>query len=316
MRLGPVSQADPESLVDNGTFPAAADSAHEDLMLPIRPFKLAALPLLALLSLLVACSSAPPRTAPEDEALRAAIASPLRRDSDRARDPARHPYETLRLFGLHDDLTVIEIAPGSGWYTEILAPYLRDHGHYVAALYVEDNDDAAKIASQLAATRARFEARFSDHPDRYGEITVGTLRAQGLFGVGPPASADMVLTFRNIHNWIADDHFDAALRAFYAALKPGGVLGVEEHRAAPGTSLPLIIANGYVPESYVIEHARKAGFEWVARSEINANPLDTHEHPNGVWSLPPTLRGGKVDRERFDAIGESDRMTLRFRKPL
>ncbi|HEY4067038.1 MAG TPA: methyltransferase [Burkholderiaceae bacterium] len=269
------------------------------------------------LALLTACAGTPPpRVEPEDAALQAAIASPQRREADRARDAARHPDETLRAFGLREDQTVIEIAPGGGWYTEILAPYLREHGHYVAALYVEDDgDDPARTAARLAASRARFEARFAQHPERYGPIAIGTLRAKGLAGAGAPASADAVLTFRNIHNWIADEHFDAALRAFYTVLKPGGVLGVEEHRARPGTSLPLIIANGYVPEDYVIAHAREAGFEFVSRSEVNANPLDTRDHPDGVWSLPPTLRGGPAYRERALAIGESDRMTLRFRKP-
>jgi predicted methyltransferase len=124
-----------------------------------------------------------------------------------------------------------------------------------------------------------------------------------------------VLTFRNIHNWISDGHFDAALRAFHTVLKPGGVLGVEEHRAAPGTPVERIIATGYVPEAYVIEHARAAGFELAARSDINANPRDDTNHPNGVWSLPPTLRGGPADRDAYMAIGESDRMTLVFVKP-
>jgi predicted methyltransferase len=268
------------------------------------------------LVLLAACSSPPSqRTAAPDAQLTAAIADPLRAAPNRARDGARHPYETLRAFGLQPDWTVVEIAPGGGWYTEILAPYLRTQGHYVAALYVEDAASPDQTQAQIAQARERFEAKFGRNPARYGQIVVGTLRNQGLTGAGAPASADAVLTFRNIHNWIEGGHFDAALRSFFDVLKPGGVLGVEEHRAPAGTSLDRIIATGYVPEDYVIEHAKLAGFALVSRSEANANALDTKNHPNGVWSLPPTLRGGAVDRDRFLAIGESDRMTLTFVKP-
>jgi predicted methyltransferase len=266
--------------------------------------------------LLAACASAAsPRSAAPDPQLTAAVADPLRAASNRARDGARHPYETLHAFGLQPDWTVVEIAPGGGWYTEILAPYLRAQGHYVAALYVEDAATPAETQAQVAQARERFEAKFGRDPARYGQIAVGTLRNQGLAGVGAPASADAVLTFRNIHNWIEGGHFDSALHSFFDVLKPGGVLGVEEHRAPAGTPLDRIIATGYVPEDYVIAHAKMAGFELVSRSEANANPRDTKNHPNGVWSLPPTLRGGAVDRDRFLAIGESDRMTLTFVKP-
>jgi predicted methyltransferase len=260
----------------------------------------------ALLAACVATPASPPAT--DDAALKAAVADPQRSAANRARDPARHPYETLHAFGLKPDWTVVEIAPGGGWYTEILAPYLRDRGRYVAAVYVEDEAEAAQA-------RQRFDAKFGHDPARYGRIGVGLLRTTGLVDAGAPGSADAVLTFRNIHNWIEGGHFDEALRAFYTVLKPGGVLGVEEHRALPGTSLERIIATGYVPEDYVIEHAKKAGFELASRSEANANPRDTKDHPNGVWSLPPTLRGGAADRDRFLAIGESDRMTLSFVKP-
>lgn len=273
-------------------------------------------PLLLTFALLAACATPAPDSDAGGAQLRSAIESPLRTEPNRARDGARHPYETLRALGLRPDQTVIEIAPGGGWYTEIIAPYLRERGHYVAALYVDEAATPAETEAQFAKARERFDAKFTRAPDRYGRIAVGSLRARGLADVGAPGSADTVLTFRNIHNWIADDHFDDALRSFYAVLKPGGVLGVEEHRAAPGTSLERIVASGYVPEAYVIEHARAAGFELASRSEANANPRDTKDHANGVWSLPPTLRGGATDRERFIAIGESDRMTLKFVKPL
>jgi predicted methyltransferase len=267
------------------------------------------------LGVIAACAGPSPAGDANDTLLEAVIASPLRSENDRARDGARHPYETLRAFGVRPDQTIVEIAPGGGWYTEILAPYLRQQGRYVAALYVDGGKTPAETAEKLSAARARFTAKFARDPDRYGRIAVGTLRSDGLVDAGAPGSADAVLTFRNIHNWITDGSFDAALRAFYVVLKPGGVLGVEEHRAAPDTPLERVIASGYVPEAYVIEHARGAGFELASRSEINANPRDTKDHPNGVWSLPPTLRGGAVDRERFVATGESDRMTLTFVKP-
>ena len=284
--------------------------------------------LTASLAALAACAAPPFDSDADGQQLAAAVASPLRAAANRTRDGARHPFETLRAFGLRPGQTVIEIAPGGGWYTEILAPYLRPggpgglgglggpSGHYAAALYVEDAATPALTDAQLAQARERFESRFARQPERYGAITVGSLRADGLSGVGAPGTADVVLTFRNIHNWIAQGRFDAALRAFFLVLKPGGVLGVEEHRAAPGTGLDRIVASGYVPEDYVIARARAAGFELAARSEVNANPRDSKDHPHGVWSLPPTLRGGALDRERFLAIGESDRMTLRFVKPL
>ena len=272
--------------------------------------------LTATLALLAACATTAPDEDADGQHLAAAVASPLRSAANRARDGARHPFETLRAFGLRPGQTVVEIAPGGGWYTEILAPYLGAAGHYSAALYVEDAATPTQTEAQFAQARERFESRFARQPERFGVIRVGTLHANGLSDVGAPGTADVVLTFRNIHNWIAKDHFDAALRAFFLVLKPGGVLGVEEHRAAPGTGLDRIVASGYVPEDYVIAKARSAGFELAARSEVNANPRDSKDHPNGVWSLPPTLRGGAVDRERFLAIGESDRMTLRFIKPL
>ncbi|CAN5913764.1 class I SAM-dependent methyltransferase [soil metagenome] len=245
------------------------------------------------------------------EQLAAVIAGPQRSAANRARDPARHPAETLRFFGLAPRQTVIEIAPGGGWYTEILAPYLRDGGTFYAAYEPAENP-------QAVASRQRFAKKLHASPEVYGRTVLGTMPAagRGFVGIAPKGGADMVLTFSNIHNWIEAGDFDDMLRAFYAVLKPGGVLGVEEHRAPAGTLLTRVIASGYVPEDFVIARARAAGFELAARSEINANPRDTKDHANGVWSLPPTLRGGDVDRKKFEAIGESDRMTLKFVKPL
>jgi len=244
--------------------------------------------------------------------LAAVVAGAQRSAANRARDGARHPYETLRFFGLTPTQTVIEIAPGTGWYTEILAPYLNDTGRLYAAHFAAD---AAEEGRRRA--RARFEAKLAQDPSIYGRVSLGTLPrdGRGFTDIAPPGGADLVLTFRNVHNWIEEGHLDATLRAFHAALKPGGVLGIEEHRAAPDTPMAQIIASGYVPEALVIERAQAAGFRLAGRSEINANPRDTRDHVQGVWALPPTLRGGEIDRAKFLAIGESDRMTLKFIKP-
>ena len=242
-------------------------------------------------------------------ALAAAVDGPQRSPANRARDAARHPLETLAFFGIRPDATVVEIAPGGGWYTEILAPYLHDHGRLYAAHEPADGSPGQQRA------RNAFRDKLAGNPKVYGRVVLGTMPTAAFTDIRPPGGADAVLTFRNIHNWIEDGHFDESLRAFYAVLKPGGVLGVEEHRAPSGTSLARVIESGYVPQELVIERARAAGFEFVGSSEVNANPRDTKDHANGVWSLPPTLRGGEVDRAKYQAIGESDRMTLKFVKP-
>jgi predicted methyltransferase len=243
-------------------------------------------------------------------ALRAAVDGPQRSAANRARDGARHPFETLEFFGLRSDWQVIEIAPGGGWYTEILAAFLNPRGRLYAAHYPADG------TSEQRRARAAFRDKLAADPATYRRVVLGTLPVTRFTDIHPPGGADAVLTFRNIHNWIADGHFDETLRAFFDVLKPGGVLGVEEHRALPGTSLARVIESGYVPQDFVVERARAAGFVFQAASEVNANPRDTHDHAQGVWALPPTLRDGAVDRAKYLAIGESDRMTLRFVKPL
>jgi len=276
------------------------------------PLQAARRHLLAAALLAPACGFAQPKRGaadPDGAQLRAVIDGPQRSAANRARDPARHPFETLRFFGLAPTQTVVEIAPGGGWYTEILAPYLRAHGRYLAAL--EGGEGADELRS-----RARFKDKLRADPARYDRVVTGLLPVAGasFAGIAAPGSTDLVLTFRNVHNWIEAGALDDMLRAFHAVLKPGGVLGVEEHRARPGTTLASIVRSGYVPQDFVVERARAAGFALVAASEINANPRDDTEHPHGVWSLPPTLRGGATDRAAFLAIGESDRMTLRFVK--
>jgi predicted methyltransferase len=241
-----------------------------------------------------------------------AIAGPQRSDKARARDVYRHPSETLQFFDLDPTQTVLEIAPGGGWYTDILAPYLHDAGQLYEAQYLSTSADLAAEDNQ---TDAAYRHKLAGAPAIYGKVVVGTLHAGQFMGFDAHDRFDRVLTFRNIHNWIKDGQIDANLQAFYGALKHGGELGVEEHRARPGTSVQQMIDSGYVTETFVIEHAQAAGFRLVASSEINANPRDTTDHPHGVWSLPPTYEGGDVDRSRYAAIGESDRMTLKFVKP-
>ncbi|MGI4858908.1 MAG: class I SAM-dependent methyltransferase, partial [Janthinobacterium lividum] len=208
----------------------------------------------------------------------------------------------------------VEIWPGNGWYTEILAPLLNAHGLLYEALPEEAVSGTTAAVASTKATVA-FSSKMAAAPAVYGKVVIVPFAPPGFTDIKPPGGADLVLTFRNVHNWLKAGSSDAVFAAMFAALKPGGVLGVVEHRARPGTSLQKMIDTGYMTEDYVIQHAQAAGFRLVARSEINANPQDTTDHPNGVWSLPPALAGGTVDRQQFLDIGESDRMTLRFEKP-
>ena len=243
-----------------------------------------------------------------DVALDAAIAGDWRLPANRVRDPHRHPRETLGFFQLGAGQRVIEISPSGGWYSEILAPYLRDGGHYVAATA------SAPADSGGGKRNATLQAKFAATPARYDRVE--WLEYDGSAPtLGAAASADAVLTFRNVHNWVAAGTTDAYFQAFFAVLKPGGVLGVVDHRARPGSDLETMKKSGYLTEALVIDHATRAGFTLEARSEVNANPKDTADHPNGVWTLPPVNRHDAADDARYQAIGESDRMTLRFRKP-
>ena len=240
------------------------------------------------------------------------------RVQDKGRDAARHPMETLRFFGLQPKMTLVDFWPGSGWYTEIIAPYLKEGGgKYIAAGFpTGEGADPAQ-----AALMAAFEQRFSDRR-LYGEIEF-TAFGLGTGPVAPGGSADMALFMRGIHAWMAAGIAEKAFADAYAALRPGGVLGVEQHRLAPEEDQDPVAANGYVQEAFVKQLAAEAGFVFVAASEINANERDTKDHPFGVDTLPPqrlTAPRGEApnplfDRSKYDAIGESDRMTLKFRKP-
>jgi predicted methyltransferase len=232
----------------------------------------------------------------------AALDGAWRSPENHARDPYRHPAATLRFFGFEPGQTVIEITPGNGWYSEILGPMLQDNGHYVAAIYAKGD-----FASRA---KAALKGKFARNPGQYRKSSILEFDPDTPI-FGPAASADRVLTFRNVHNWLVAGNAQAMFKGFYAVLKPGGVLGVVEHRAPPeGTDRK----SGYVTTSEVITLARNAGFTLDAQSEINANPKDTKNYPQGVWNLPPTLRGGEQDRAGYLAIGESDRMTIRFVK--
>jgi predicted methyltransferase len=239
------------------------------------------------------------------------IASHDRTASFRERDRYRHPKETLMFFGITPDLVVVEVWPGTGWYTEILAPFLRVRGTYYAAHFHVDK----RSAEYVVRTRRAFLDKLAQKPALYDKAVVTALEAPEHVEIAPKGSVDLVLTFRNVHNWVTAGTAEATFRAFFVALKPGGVLGVVEHRANGGTSLPEMKRTGYITEAYVIALAQKAGFRLLDRSEINANPRDTKDHPAGVWTLPPNLRLGSVDREKYLNIGESDRMTLKFERP-
>lgn len=260
---------------------------------------------------------APPAFA--DEALRAAVDGDQRTAEHKARDAHRHPYETLTFWGLKPNQTVVEISPGSGYWTEILAPYAKaTGGTYVATAADLANPDLPEAAKKA---RAAFEARYADEA-KFGKVQYAGFGARS-GPLGPEGSADMVITARNIHNWMwQEGMLDKAMKDFHAVLKPGGVLAVEEHRSDPRPQVEGA-RDGYVSVASVVAAAEKAGFELEAQSEVNANPKDTKDHPFGVWTLPPNRRTSpngqpanpEFDRAKWDAIGESDRMTLRFRKP-
>jgi predicted methyltransferase len=263
--------------------------------------------ILSAMALAASCAAAQDTPALLDHAL----AGAHRSAASKARDAYRHPRETLLFFGLKPQHHVVEITPGGGWYTEVLAPVLRGRGRYYAAHY-PDHDSAPQY---YRSARAAFLEKLAQAPNIYGEVTVTSFDAPAHVAIAPAGSADLVLTFRNVHNWTQRGNDEASFRAFFDVLKPGGTLGVVEHRAREGTPLEDMKRTGYMTEDYVIRLAEKTGFKLAARSEINANARDTRDHPRGVWSLPPTLRGGDDDRARYLAIGESDRMTLRFVKP-
>lgn len=270
---------------------------------------------------LAGCASAPDgtndATAPMASnamgvALDEALASPARSPDNVARDAWRHPRETLSFFLIRPDHAVIEITPGSGWYAEILSPYLREQGRYIAAVPDPAAYEPGRQRDYYAKGKAELQAKFTAAPAQFGGATVVAYDPKSP-RFGAPGSVDAVLTFRNVHNWRSAGQAEGMFEGFFDVLKPGGVLGVVEHRAA--ADVPADDKSGYVGEAQVIALAEAAGFRLDGKSEVNANPRDTKDHPNGVWMLPPVKRHDAEDAQKYLAIGESDRMTLRFVKP-
>jgi predicted methyltransferase len=292
---------------------------------PMKSGRFAAL--LAVLALAAACGEKatspdagvgqPAPAAAQPGTLEWAVAGSWRIEAERARDQWRHPVETLKFFGVENTDTVVEIFPGGGWFTAILGPYLKSGG---GKLYAAHPDPAS--SDNARANVEAYTAAFVDNPETYGAIEV-TIASRSSAGLAPDGSADVVLTFRNVHNWMAGAYADKIFADAFKALKPGGVLGVVEHRLPSARDQDLTASTGYVLESYVVQLAQNAGFVLEESSEINANPKDTADHPLGVWMLPPNLRApaagdalaADYDAEKYKTIGESDRMTLRFRKP-
>lgn len=253
---------------------------------------------------------------PIQNALEKAVTGPQRTSAYVKRDRYRHPLQTLEFFGIRPDMTVVEVLPGAGWYTEIFAPFLHDHGRLIEATppLSSPNPFSRKRA-------AKYNAKLDSDSAVYGRVTLEPFEPPSYMGLGPPESADMIVTFRNIHDFMyANVHGKVtdviALRFFrsaYRALKPGGILGVVAHRAPASMPITETFKLGRLPQEYVISLARRAGFRLAGTSEINANPKDPGNIP--VWYLPPTLAQGQKDRARYETIGEGDNMTLRFEKP-
>jgi predicted methyltransferase len=242
-----------------------------------------------------------------DPALTAAVADPDRTATFVARDKARHPAEELTFFGLKPDMTVVELWPGGGYWTEILGPYLAKSGTYYVALEVSHDEESTQ-------TNEHWHARMAGQKGRLGTIHETTL-GPGHADIAPPGSADLVLTFRNLHNWMNEGYADEALAGIFKALKPGGVLGIEDHRGRNDKPQDPKAADGYVREDYAIALAKKAGFVLAGKSEIDANPKDTKDWVDGVWTLPPTLSQKDKDRAKYMAVGEADNFVLKFKKP-
>jgi predicted methyltransferase len=246
-------------------------------------------------------------TAATDPQLTAMVANPDRAAPFKARDAVRHPAEELTFFGLKPNMTVVEVWPGSGYWSEILGPYLAASGkYYVAQPPAGDKEEDEGIA--------KWRARMAGHKDKAGKFTE-TVLGKDHYDIAPPNSADLVVTFRNLHNWVNGGYADAALAACFRALKPGGILGVEDHRGRTDKPQDPKAESGYLREDFAIALAKKAGFELVDKSEMNANPKDTKDWVDGVWTLPPSYSQGDKDRAKYAAIGEADNFVLKFRKP-
>jgi predicted methyltransferase len=262
-----------------------------------------------LLSALILSPMAAQAQSSHDAALERAIAGPQRSPDFVKRDAVRHPLEELEFFGIKPTDTVVEIWPGGGYWTEILAPYLHDHGTY----YVAQPAGGAYGDSERAVTAV--EQKLASNPAVYGKITTVDFNKDH-YQLAPAGSVDLILTFRNYHDWMKSGWGEAALASFFQALKPGGILGIEDHRGRADIPQDPTAQSGYVRQDYMIDMAKKAGFELVASSEMNANPRDTKDYPHGVWTLPPSLALHDQDRAKYEAIGEADNFVLKFAKPV
>ncbi|HLU14095.1 MAG TPA: methyltransferase [Arenimonas sp.] len=276
-----------DSAADGGAAPAAADDAG---------------------------AAAAAERAPSDDPLDAVLAGEWRDPANVARDVWRHPRETLEFFQVGPSQRILEITPGGGWYTEILAPLPEGKGRYVGAIVDPNAVESEGGRNYYSRSNQGLRDKLAARPDIYGDVTLVEFDPKAPV-FGEPGSMDVVLTFRNVHNWADGGYAEAMFRGFHEVLVPGGVLGVVEHRAPEGKGWEEVKGTGYVPVDYVIQLATEAGFVLEEQSEINANPADTKDHPNGVWMLPPSNRHDEAEREKYAAIGESDRMTLRFVKP-
>ncbi len=256
-------------------------------------------------------SLGPQAPARADDALKATLANPQRTPANVVRDAARHPFETLSFFGIRPDMTVVELSPGGGWYTEILAPYLKPRGQLIVA-----GDDPESEFGYYRRSAERMDKKLKADPASFDRVRTAVFAPPAKLQYAAPGSADMVLTFRNVHNWAAqgDAVVAAAFKSVFDTLKPGGVFGVVDHRLPASRVQDAKASSGYVHVAYVTRLAEAAGFRLAASSEINANAKDTADHPGGVWAPPPTYRNKDQDRARFEAIGESDRFTLKFVK--
>jgi predicted methyltransferase len=244
-------------------------------------------------------------------ALKAILASPHRKPGNPERDAQRHPVETLTFFGIKPDMTVLEVGAGGGWYTEILAPLLAKKGKLIAT----GGDPNGPDDQMSTAYGTRLKLFIEQAPELYGKVQVSYVSPPEKLELAPEGTVDLALVIREMHNWQRREYLDAYLAAIYKALKPGGILGVVAHRAKPDADPKQSAETGYLPEAWLIATIEKAGFKLIEKSEINANPKDTKDYEEGVWTLPPNFALGDKDREKYQAIGESDRMTLKFAKP-
>jgi predicted methyltransferase len=265
--------------------------------------------LLASMLLLAASCSTTSTRETTAAALDNILAGSHRAAENSARDRYRHPKETLLFFGIRPEMKVLEVWPEPGWYTEIIAPLVRERGKYLAAVIAPDPD-----SKYVAGRLSDYQQKLTSKPDIYGAVEVVTLPTDG-GDVVPPGTLDMVVTFRNIHNWMARDNAVQVVATLYKALKPGGVLGVVEHRGNAAIAQDPRAKSGYVNEDYAIRLIEGQGFRLVGESQVNANLKDTKDYEQGVWTLPPTYRLGDKDRQKYADIGESDRFTLKFVKP-